>query len=301
METNDPKKTENNSINNKLKWLIGILAVLLLSLGIYTATLVTDSQKAQERLTIEKLEVEEDLQELLVSYNQAIEESSVKDNELIAARQRIQGLLDSLKSADADRDLLRRYKSELGKLKTERDYLVKRVDSLQYVAQRFEYERDSTSVVLEETIREVDSIKIQNEALETIVTKGQALKLSKLSGEGVKVRNNGKIVSRNRASQIDKLRTCFTINANEIAEKGDKLLFIQVINPRNNVLGEQSTVSFEDKVLTYSATSNVFYENEELDVCVLVNASEEDLVSGIYQINVFDGPRLVANSSLELK
>lgn len=301
METNDPKKTENNSINNKLKWLIGILAVLLLSLGIYTATLVTDSQKAQERLTIEKLEVEEDLQELLVSYNQAIEESSVKDNELIAARQRIQGLLDSLKSADADRDLLRRYKSELGKLKTERDYLVKRVDSLQYVAQRFEYERDSTSVVLEETIREVDSIKIQNEALETIVTKGQALKLSKLSGEGVKVRNNGKIVSRNRASQIDKLRTCFTINANEIAEKGDKLLFIQVINPRNNVLGEKSTVSFEDKVLTYSATSNVFYENEELDVCVLVNASEEDLVSGIYQINVFDGPRLVANSSLELK
>lgn len=301
METNDPKKTENNSINNKLKWLIGILAVLLLSLGIYTATLVTDSQKAQERLTIEKLEVEEDLQELLVSYNQAIEESSVKDNELIAARQRIQGLLDSLKSADADRDLLRRYKSELGKLKTERDYLVKRVDSLQYVAQRFEYERDSTSVVLEETIREVDSIKIQNEALETIVTKGQALKLSKLSGEGVKVRNNGKIVSRNRASQIDKLRTCFTINANEIAEKGDKLLFIQVINPRNNVLGEKSTVSFEDKVLTYSATSNVFYENEELDVCVLVNASEEDLVSGIYQINVFDGPRLVANTSLELK
>lgn len=301
METNDPKKTENNSINNKLKWLIGILAVLLLSLGIYTATLVTDSQKAQERLTIEKLEVEEDLQELLVSYNQAIEESSVKDNELIAARQRIQGLLDSLKSAEADRDLLRRYKSELGKLKTERDYLVKRVDSLQYVAQRFEYERDSTSVVLEETIREVDSIKIQNEALETIVTKGQALKLSKLSGEGVKVRNNGKIVSRNRASQIDKLRTCFTINANEIAEKGDKLLFIQVINPRNNVLGEKSTVSFEDKVLTYSATSNVFYENEELDVCVLVNASEEDLVSGIYQINVFDGPRLVANSSLELK
>ena len=301
METNDPKKTENNSINNKLKWLIGILAVLLLSLGIYTATLVTDSQKAQERLTIEKLEVEEDLQELLVSYNQAIEESSVKDNELIAARQLIQGLLDSLKSADADRDLLRRYKSELGKLKTERDYLVKRIDSLQYVAQRFEYERDSTSVVLEETIREVDSIKIQNEALETIVTKGQALKLSKLSGEGVKVRNNGKIVSRNRASQIDKLRTCFTINANEIAEKGDKLLFIQVINPRNNVLGEKSTVSFEDKVLTYSATSNVFYENEELDVCVLVNASEEDLVSGIYQINVFDGPRLVANSSLELK
>src|SRR5690606_39794846 len=134
------------------------------------------------------------------------------------------------------------------------------------------------------------SISMQNEALATIVTKGQALKISELNGEGVKVRNNGKIVSKDKASQIDKLRTCFTINANDIAEKGDKLLFIQVINPKNNVLGEKSTVEFEDKILTYSTTSNVFYENEELDVCVLVNAIEEDLVPGNYQVNVFDGP-----------
>lgn len=301
METNNPQNKENNSINNKLKWLIGILAVLLVALGIYTVSLVTNSQQAQERLTSEKLALETDLQELLVSYNTAIEESGVKDQELYAARERIQGLLDSLRTSEADRDLLRRYKAEVGKLKTERDYLVKRADSLQYLAQRFEYERDSTSVVLEETIRTVDSISMQNEALATIVTKGQALKISKLNGEGVKVRNNGKIVSKDKASQIDKLRTCFTINANDIAEKGDKLLFIQVINPKNNVLGEKSTVTFEDKVLTYSATSNVYYENDELDVCVLVNVTEEDMVTGTYHVNVFDGPRLVANSTLQLK
>jgi len=217
------------------------------------------------------------------------------------ARERIKSLLDSLKVAQAHVDLKKRYKIEVGKLKTEKEYHIKRADSLQLVAHRMEYERDSTHVVLDETIRVVDSIALQNQALATIVEKGQALKLSKLYGEGVKVRNNGKIVQRDRANQIDKMRTCFTINANEIAEKGDKLLFIQVINPQNNVIGEKSTVNFEDKILTYSATSNVFYENEELDVCVLVNAVEADLVSGNYHINVFDGPKLVATNSLQLK
>ncbi len=91
------------------------------------------------------------------------------------------------------------------------------------------------------------------------------------------------------------------MNANEIAERGDRLLFVQVINPRNNIVGEKATVNFEDKVLTYSATSNVFYENEALDVCVLINAIEADLVAGNYTVNVFDGSLLVATNSLPLR
>lgn len=302
MDTNPKNPTETNTPSNStFKWLIGILGVLLLALTVYTVKLYTDSQKTQDTLELQKMDIENELQELLVNYNTAIEDNNVKDKDLIAARGRIESLLDSLKVAQADVDLIKRYKIEVGKLKTEKEFLIKRADSLQLVAHRMEYERDSTNVILDQTIKTVDSISIQNQALATIVERGQALKLSKLYGEGVKVRNNGKIVERDRASQIDKMRTCFTINANEIAEKGDKLLFIQVINPQNNVIGEKSTVNFEDKVLTYSATSNVFYENEELDVCVLVNAIEADLVAGNYQVNVFDGPKLVATTSLQLK
>ena len=302
MSTENSNQTEINAPSNStFKWLIGILGVLLLALTVYTVKLHTDSQKTQDTLELQKMDIENELQALLVNYNTAIEDNNVKDKDLIAARERIESLLDSLKVAQADVDLIKRYKIEVGKLKTEKEYLIKRADSLQLVAHRMEYERDSTNVVLDETIRVVDSIALQNQALATIVEKGQTLKLSKLYGEGVKVRNNGKIVQRDRANQIDKMRTCFTINANEIAEKGDRLLFIQVINPRNNVVGEKSVVNFEDKVLTYSATSNVFYENEELDVCVLVNAIEADLVSGNYQVNVFDGPKMVASTSLQLK
>ncbi|MEX0996369.1 MAG: hypothetical protein WDZ45_04930 [Flavobacteriaceae bacterium] len=292
---------EAENRNSKLKWLIGILAILLIALTVFTIKLYLDNQENVTNLEIQKTDIEEELEELLVNYNIAIEENQSKDRELIEARDRIEQLLDSVKGAQANVDLIRRYRIEIGQLKSEKEALFKRADSLQSVAEILRTERDSTSVALDKSVKKVDSISLQNEALAQVVAIGSALKVSRLNAEGVLVRNSGKIVETDRARRADKLRTCFTLNANEIAESGDKLLFIQVINPENNVLGEKSVVNFEDKILTYSATSNVFYDKEELDVCVLVNALESDLIPGTYYINVFDGPRMVANSSIDLR
>ncbi len=287
--------------DNKLKWLIGILAVLLVALTVFTVKLYNDSQETTSNLEIQKMDIEQELEELIANYNVAISENQSKDQDLIAARERITILLDSVKVSQANLDLIRRYRTEVGKLKGERDVLFRRADSLQMLANRLTVQRDSTTVVLGETVKRVDSISMQNQALEMVVAKGSALKISGLKTEGVIVRNSGKIVNTDRSSRADRIRTCFTLNANEIAERGDRLLFVQVINPRNNIVGEKATVNFEDKVLTYSATSNVFYENEALDVCVLINAIEADLVAGNYTVNVFDGSRLVATSSLQLR
>jgi len=287
--------------DNKLKWLIGILAVLLIALTVFTVKLYNDSQETTSNLEIQKMDIEQELEELIANYNVAISENQSKDQDLIAARERITILLDSVKDSQANLDLIRRYRTEVGKLKGERDVLFRRADSLQMLANRLTVQRDSTTVVLGETVKMVDSISMQNQALEMVVAKGSALKISGLKTEGVIVRNSGKIVNTDKSSRADRIRTCFTLNANEIAERGDRLLFVQVINPRNNIIGEKATVNFGDKVLTYSATSNVFYENEALDVCVLINAIEADLVAGNYTVNVFDGPRLVATSSLQLR
>lgn len=292
---------EQKNTDKKLKWMIGILALLLVALTVFSIMLYQESQETTTNLEIQKMDIEQELEELLVNYNIALHESDIKDRQLIEARDRIERLLDSVKDAQANVDLIRRYRAEINQLRSEKDNLFRRVDSLQIASEIYRTQRDSTLVELDETIKKVDSISLQNEALAQVVAKGAALKLSRLKGDGVLIRNNGRIVETDRARRADKVRTCFTINANEIAEKGDRVLFIQVINPRNNVLGEKSTVSFDEKILTYSATSNVFYDNEELDVCVLVNAAEADLVSGTYYIHVFDGPRMVSSSTLELR
>lgn len=291
--------TENNS--SKFKILIGVLSVLLISLAVYTVTLYNDSKNTVSGLEQQKSEIERELESLITNYDEVIQDNELKDKDLLSARERIEILLDSVRNSEANVALIGRYKAEIGKLKQERKLLFKRADSLIFANQRLALERDSTTNVLTKTYQVVDSFSQKNTAMAETIKKGSVLSATDLRGEAVIIRSSGKIVDTRRSSRADKVRACFTLAPNSIAEKGDKLLFVQVINPKNNLLGDKESIAFEEKVLSYSSSTKVFYENEELDVCILVNAAEEDLIEGRYVINVFDGARQIATSTMELR
>ncbi len=287
--------------NNKFKILIGILSLLLIALSIYTITLYNENKDTVAGLEEQKADIQIELEELIANYDEIIQDNEIKDNDLIEARDRIEILLDSVKDTKANLALIRRYKIEIGKLKKERILLFKKADSLIAANMLLKFERDSTNIVLGNTIRVVDSVTEENIAMANTIKEGSVVNVVDLRGTGVIVRKSGKIVDTKRSSRADKVRACFTLSPNPIAKKGDRLLYIQVINPRNNLLGEKSVIEFDSGTLNYSTTINVFYENEELDVCILVDANEKDLVKGRYIINVFDGSTQVATSSLVLK
>jgi cell division protein FtsB len=291
--------SDNNS--TKFKILIGILSVLLIGLAVYTVSLYNDSKNTVSGLEQQKLDIQQELESLIANYDEVIQDNELKDRDILAARERIEILLDSVKNAKANVALIGRYRAEIGKLKDERKMLFRKADSLILVNQQLAMERDSTSNVLEKTYLVVDSVNQKNTALVETIKKGSALTATDLQGEAVIVRKSGKIVDTRRSSRADKVRSCFTIAPNAIAEKGDKVLFIQVINPKNNLLGDGDSIEFGDKLLSYSASTKVFYENDELDVCILVNAAEDDLIEGRYVINVFEGGTQIASTTMELK
>ncbi len=291
--------TENNS--TKFKILIGVLSVLLIGLAVYTVSLYNDSKNTVTGLEQQKSDIEQELESLIANYDEVIQDNELKDKDLLAARERIEILLDSIKGAEANVALIGRYKAEIGRLKNERKMLFRRADSLIFANQRLALERDSTTNVLAKTYLVVDSVSQSNTAMAETIKKGSTVNATDLRGDAVIVRKSGKIVDTRRSSRADKVRTCFTLAPNSIAEKGDRLLFVQVINPKNNLLGDKESMTFDETVLAYSASTKVFYENEELDVCILVNAAEDDLIEGRYVINVFDGARQVASTTMELK
>ena len=291
--------SENNS--NKFKILVGILSLLLIVLAVYTVNLYNDSKDTATILQEQKVDIENDLEELIANYDELIQDNEIKDEELLEARERIVILLDSVKDSKANLALIRRYKVEIGKLKDERVLLFKKADSLIAANELLVAERDNTYLELNETIKVVDSVTQENEAMAETIKEGSVVNAVGLTASAVIIRNSGKIVDTQRAKRADKVRACFTLTPNTIAQKGDRLLYVQVINPKNNLLGEKEELEFENGTLSYSATTKVFYENEELDVCVMVNAKEGDIVKGRYTINVFDGSNLVATSTMELK
>lgn len=290
---------ENNG--TKFKVLIGVLSVLLIALAVYTVTLYNDSKDTVSNLEQQKETIENELEELIANYDEVIQENELKDKDLLAARERIEVLLDSVKDAKANAALIERYRAEIGRLKQERKLLFRRADSLIAVNERLAIERDSTTTVLTETRKVVDSVNEQNTEMAETIKKGSIVNAIDLKGDAVIVRNSGKVVDTRRASRADKLRACFTLAPNPIAKTGDRDIYVQVINPKNNLLGVKEATEFENGVLSYSNKTTVFYENEELDVCVYVDATENNLIEGRYIINVFDGGTQVATTTMELR
>ena len=290
---------ENNSA--KFKVLIGVLSDLLIALAVYTVVLYNDSKSTLTGLEQQKTEIENELEDLIANYDEVIQDNELKDNELLAARERIEILLDSVKDAEANVELINRYKAEIGRLKTERRALFRKADSLIAANNRLVVERDSTNTVLNETIKVVDSVNMENQNLAETLERGSVVKATDLRGEAVIIRNSGKVVDTRRSSRADKIRACFQLAPNAIAEAGDRTFYVQVLNPKNNVLGDKAILEFDNGILNYSTSVNVYYENEELDVCAMVSAREEDLIEGRYVINVFDGGRQIATTTMELR
>ncbi len=291
--------TQKNNLT--LKILIGVLGALLLILGIFTYKFYNEEKQNKAILQQEKDLIESELGELITKYDNAIALNEVMDDHLLKAKERIVVLLDSVKDNDANLALISRYRREVGKLKKERERLFKLADSLTVANTQLTTDLDSTSVALNKRIILSDSLQTQNSKLADIVERGSALTAANIKAEGVRIRNSGKITSSSKASRADKVRVCFTLSPNKLTEKGDKELFVQVINPENNLIGDKISVNFDDAVLTYSGRNKVFYENDALDVCVLVDAAEGELVKGNYVVNLFSGPRMISNTQFELK
>lgn len=292
--------TENKN-NTALKILTGVLAVALIALGIYTIKFYNEEKENKAILQREKTVIEDELNDLIVKYDEAIATNEVMDQDLVNARERIVVLLDSVKDSEANLVLISRYRREIGTLRNEKDRLFKVVDSLSNQNRMLASTIDSTTTVLVERTRISDSLAQNNQSLSTKVDKAAQLKVSGLKGEGVIVRNNGKLVTNDRTRRVDQIRTCFTITENALSEAGEREMYVQVYNPKNELVGDQIIIQHEGGPMVYSAQSKVFYENEELDVCMLSKTKEDKLIEGTYKVYVYAGPNLIGTSSFNLR
>jgi cell division protein FtsB len=291
----------NDNQTKNFKRIIIILVLLLFGLGVYTLILFQESQANQKDLQEQKMAIAQELGDLKGTYDALLKDYQLQDQELIEARSRIAQLLDSVESAKPSMAIIKRYRIEIARLKEERTMLFARADSLIQVTQSLSFKVDSTLVVLDETRLEREGLRQKNDDLERVLEKGSRLQIIDFSSNAVIVRRSGKIVDTKRASRADKIRACFTITPNAVAVPGERNLYLQVINPKNNLIGSRMTLEQGQERLYYSATTQVDFQQEEVDVCIMVGAQEEDLVSGRYILNLYQDSTRLATTTMLLK
>ncbi|MBC7845355.1 MAG: hypothetical protein H7Y10_02555 [Flavobacterium sp.] len=290
---------QQNNSSSSLKVIIAILAILLVGSLVYIYKITTEVKQVETELTktvSEKDLVMKDLQQLKTTYDAAIGENTSMSDELIKERDKVVNLMNEISKSKGD---VSKYRSQYAKLENNMKALMAENEGLKKQNTTLTTQRDSTVVVLGETKKNVEALTGQNEELAKVVEKGSKLTVLNTKGSALKVKSSGKQIETEKAGRANTLRISFTIAENQIAKSGDKAYYVQVIDSKNNVLGDKQTASFGDKSLTYSFITNVKYENKTVQVSQ--DLKGKDFAKGVYFVNVFDQAELVSKTSFTLK
>jgi len=300
----------NNTASTGLKIALGIALALFIGVGIYSFSLYNEKQKNEKILVDEKAKVLNELNQMAAQYEVAIGENTVINQNLLEARARVQGLIDSLKVSDTNLKSMWKYKKKYIALQSEMNSILTDNDRLKVENQTLATTLDSTQVNLNRTVSKLkartlytDSLLVQNTALADVVESAAVLSANSMIVSGVKERNSGKQIPTERARRADKIRICFTVAKNKLVEAGDKELFVQVIDPNNNVLGVNEQIVFGEETLNYSLISKFNYDNQSLPICEYIakKSRKEVFEKGNYTVNVFNGRELVTRTQFTMK
>jgi hypothetical protein len=293
---------EKQQSNSSLKAIIAVLAVLLVGSLVYIFKVTTDADAVKTELKTtmtEKESVMKDLEELKSTYDAAIAENSSMSDELIQERDKVVNLIADLNKSKGDNASLAKYKNQYFALQSNMKVLMAENEGLKKENAVVTSQRDSTVVVLGQSQKYNEVLVGQNEELSKVVEKASKLTILNMKTAAYKMRTSGKQVETDKASRADVLKISFTIAENQVAKSGDKTYYVQVIDSKNNVLGNKSSESFGSETLVYSFITNVRYENKTVQVSE--DLPGKDFAKGTYFVNIFDKNVLVSKTSFTLK
>ena len=127
---------------------------------------------------------------------------------------------------------------------------------------------------------------------------GSILEISNISVEAFRFRGTGKEVPTRSAQKTQILRSCFNISANQIAKAGKKVIQIQYLNQRGEILNVPDSINLNQN--EYSIIENVEYLNKDIEFCIDFERNKM-LIEGNYTFKVFIDDLLSAESKFNLR
>ena len=107
-----------------------------------------------------------------------------------------------------------------------------------------------------------------------------------VNAKGVKIYSDAYKMSD---AKIQQLRVCFTLEENQLVTSGNKTIYVQIVNPKNQIIssGDMSVESESNVKLQYSAAVNANYLKKDTDVCTYVDLEKNKTIKGKYKINIY--------------
>ncbi len=282
------------------KIIIGSLIVAITFVGVFSYTTYQSNKAQQLFLNQEKKLVESELSQMILRYDEISQTSDSLSEQLDSIKEDAKSSSEKLRLMASDFSVFTSIKSNLSDITSKNNSLFKTVDSISSVNKRLENEKSMAYHALKE------QRKVNNELLKTNKSlKGSLAKEALLTANSIKAMayKSGNADSQTtKASQTNFINVCFTLAENVLTERGLKEIYIQILNPLNNVIGNKGAVEFGKALLIYSDKQLINYDNDVLDICTTVNAQRNDIPfpKGTYYVSVFHKERKLGSTQLVL-
>jgi FtsZ-binding cell division protein ZapB len=293
---------------NKFNYKIILAALVAVILGILIAFYYSYAQSNTRigYLEEEKALLVKDLTLMKTEVDRLSALNEVNEIELQDSRYRVQQLIDSVGRLNFTVNKLREYRKELRILEAKYDSIKLKNNFYRYNNNQLTQKYDDARKLIEELRGESSSLaeaeallRKKNQELSNELKIKNYLKMENTEGSGFRLRGP-RPIRTNKASTIEKLRGCVTIQADVSSATMDKVIYFQFLGPNMRVIEDNAnTISVSGNI--YSKRVEIIYLGEEMSVCDFITIPEGSLEPGTYTLNVFEDQKLLSSSEFQLK
>ncbi|MEO8532228.1 MAG: hypothetical protein ABI441_00690 [Flavobacterium sp.] len=299
----------------KNKWLTALLAVFFgFGLG---ATVFIFSKEPNEMEKIESINkvkgiaevsrealaqknILDSLNVLKLAYDVAILEKTALSQELELERRNVENLMEIIKSSrNPSSSQIKVYRKQLSDLNT-KGFEIKKLKSQN---KNLLTEIESQNLVMYKQKAENDTLILKQKKLESTLIDASRLLTNTFKVIALREKKSGKELETDKAKNTKKLKVSFVVNGNSVAKTGKKVFYIQVLDQKNAVLGENKLIEFgNDKALVYSFIVAVDFQGKPVNVYGILNQEDGfQFQKGTYFVNFFDKQEIMGSTSITLE
>lgn len=289
---------------NKSRNLIIIIILLVLAIGgisFFAFHQVQENKEMSELFAIEKEEMENEYTTFANQYDELqiqINNDSLRQK-LENEKLRTQRLLEELRQVKSSNAAeITRLKKELKTVReVMRSYIVQ-IDSLNRLNEALVTENKAVKEKYTEATRQITSLAEEKKTLNEKVALAAQLDATNISVQAKNKR--GKTIEK--AKNVKKIAVSFTIVKNITAQTGERIIYIRIAQPGNEILSKSAsdTFTYENRELQYSIKKYIEYTGEEQEVTAYWDV-EEFLQAGTYNVYIFADGTMIGESSFKLK
>ena len=289
---------DQNSIRG-YRIVIIILSVILVALSALYYGIHRQQMRDNELLQADRDSIQSDLGRLMTDYdNLQISNDSISAN-LTIERERADSLMTRLKKERSwNLAKIKQYEKEVGTLRSIMKSYVRQIDSLntlnkKLIKENVSYRKEISSANLRAEMAEEKAAELDNKVRIGAVLRARDISLTALNVNSREV---------TRVKNASRLRVDFVLSANELAEPGNKAIYVRITSPDGYVLttAEMPTFEFEGERLSYSAMREVEYDNtKDLDVGIFYTS--KGFTAGTYRIQLYCEGRLIGQAEIAMR